>query len=340
MGNRIDYKLLHDFSKGKYSYNDFQKIKQWFLDDRKDESTEQKLFEQWTSVINSPVDNSLYPIFERIQYQVLLEEKRKEHKKVFWHLYKRAAAILIPIIALTSMLYLFSKSPQTLSQSWVEINAPNGARVEFLLPDGTTGWLNCGGKLKYPAKFDSHREVELEGEAFFDVKRQSESHFTVKAQDLDVSVLGTQFNISAYRDEPSTNVVLVEGKVRINGNAAEFSRTLQPGERISYNREKNSFNVKNVDPTVYSAWTHGFLVIDNEPLAQAAKKIERWYNAEITIQDEALKKFRFKATFNEEPLEEILRYLAMTTPIEYQISQRSYHSSGILKKKKVTLRLK
>ena len=238
------------------------------------------------------------------------------------------------------MYYFLSKPGQPLTQPWAEINVPEGARIEFLLPDSTSGWLNSGAKLKYPIAFSQHRQVDLIGEAFFKVRHKEHSDFTVSVADMDIKVLGTQFNVSAYSDETVTEVVLKEGKVEINGKAGVFRQTLQPGEKILYDHNANSLDMKKVDPKLYSAWTNGYLVIDNETLEQAARKIERWYNAEISIHDDALKNFRFKATLKEEPLEEVLRFIAMTTPITYKIVKRDFDSNGILKKKQVIIKLK
>ncbi|MDP3442327.1 MAG: DUF4974 domain-containing protein, partial [Ignavibacteria bacterium] len=254
--------------------------------------------------------------------------------------YRQLAAVLIPLIAISASLYFFTKSSQTTAQAWLEINVPEGARIEFLLPDSTTGWLNSGAKLKYPPEFAENRKVELIGEAFFEVKHIDRSDFTVGVKDMDIKVLGTKFNVSAYADETVAEVVLNEGKVEIKGTTSAFSHTLHPGEKITYNHETRSLNSTTVDPNIYSAWTNGYLVIDNEPLAQVAKTLERWYSAEITIQDEALKNFRFKATFQYETLDEVLRFIAMTTPITYKIENRVESPNGILKKKEVTIKLK
>lgn len=340
MDDKINYKTLFDFSKGKYSYSDYLKVKHWFTHVRDDGKVEEQLFDQWKNFADSPDMKSLRPIFERIQYQILLEEKRNGKKKNLWHLYRQVAAILIPIIAISASLYFFNQPGKSTAQAWLEINVPKGARVEFLLPDSTSGWLNSGAKLKYPSEFSRHRKVELLGEAFFNVRHMEHSDFTVGVSDMDITVLGTQFNVSAYANEAVTEVVLKEGKVEVKGKAAVFNQTLHPGEKISYNHEKSALNKLVVDPNIYTAWTNGFLVIDNEPLEQAVKKLERWYGAEISIQDEVLKNFRFKATFQEEPLEEVLRFIAMTTPMSYQIETRDQGVNGILKKKQVILKLK
>lgn len=340
MENKINYKTLLDFSKGKYSYNDYLNVKHWFTNVRDDVKVEEKLLCQWKEFSDSPNSKSLQSIFQKIQYQILLEEKRNEKKKSIWYYYRQVAAILIPILTISATVYFLSNPTQNATLSWYEINVPEGARIEFMLPDSTSGWLNSGAKLKYPAEFSNHRKVELIGEAFFNVKHKEHSDFTVGVTTMDIKVLGTKFNVSAYGNDAITEVVLKEGKVEVNGKTAAFSQVLHPGEKISYNHEKSSLNTLAVDPNVYTAWTDGYLVIDNEPLAQAAKKLERWYGVEISIQEEVLKNFRFKATFQEETLDEVLRFIAMTTPITYKIGNRDQNSNGILKKKQVIIKLK
>lgn len=338
--DNINYKTLLNFSKGKYSYNDYLKVKHWFTNARDDEKSEEQLFDQFKKFADSTNVQSLHPIFEKIQYHILLEEKMNEKRRNLWHYYRQVAAVLIPLLAISASLYFFTKPSQTAAQAWLEINVPEGARIEFLLPDSTSGWLNSGAKLKYPAEFAANRKVELTGEAFFKVKHREHSTFTVGVKDMDIKVLGTKFNVAAYANEAVTEVVLKEGKVEINGITATFSRTLHPGEKISYNHQTSLLNATAVDPNLCSAWMNGYLVIDNESLSQAVKKLERWYSAEISIQDEALKNFRFKATFQDETLDEVLRFIAMTTPITYKIENRSQSSNGILKKKQVIIKLK
>ena len=341
MKGKIDYKQLLDYYNGKYSYNDYLNIRQWFINEHDDCITEEQLFNQMKDISSEEKVRSLRPIFEKIQYEILLDEKRNERKITFWSFYRQIAAILIPLLGISALIYFFALPQEKLkSQSWLEINVPSGARVEFLLPDSTTGWLNSGAKLKYPAEFTQHRQVELSGEAYFNVKHHSNSDFTVDVADMKIKVLGTKFNVSAYNDETVSEVVLKEGKVEVNGSKVPFKQVLQPGEKITYDRTKNAINKLNVDPNIYTAWTKGYLVLDNEPLVEAAKRLERWYGIEILIKNDMLKKFRFKATFKEEPLEEVLQFIAMTTPITYNIENRSQGPGGLLKKKQVIMKLK
>ena len=363
MRDKIDYNTILNFSNGKYSYNDYLKVKHWFSRVEDNKELKEKLLAQWKelTVNDKGTDDSLHHIFEKVQYTILLEEKKGNKKRYIWKFYRQAAAILlIPVLAFSLWFYMSPKTPQPLTpaiqmaQSWVEINAPEGARIEFLLPDGTRGWLNNGGKLKYPSVFNRHRLVQLIGEAYFDVKHYDEYDFVVGVSDMDIKALGTKFNVSAYSGEPTTSVVLVEGKVEINGKVGVFNHTLLPDEKITFNREKKTLNLQTVEKKVekqtishekveinpYTAWKDGYLIIDNEPFGLVAGRLERWYNAEFIIQGEVLRNYHIKATFKDEPLEEVLRLIALTTPINYNIEKRIVDSSGVLKQKKVTIQLK
>ncbi len=347
MKEKINIKKLIDFSNGNYSWNDYLQVKEWFNNQRENKELKNQLFSQWEELNRQyKNDGSLNHIFEKIQYNILLEEKKETKKLNMWRMYQQVAAVLlIPVLGFSLWYYFSAKTDnytpaQELAQSWVEINAPDGARVEFFLPDSSKGWLNSGSKLKYPAVFNKERKVELTGEAWFNVKHLNNSGFVVGVPDMNIKVLGTQFNVSSYPGDAFTDVTLEKGKVEVNGKAATFNQILSPNQKIIFNRETRSLNLVKVDASRFSAWKEGYLIIDNEPLGQVVGRLERWYNVEIIIQDEALKNYRFKATFKDEPLEEVLRLMAKTTPIDYKIEKRTSDANGVLIQKKVTMKLK
>jgi transmembrane sensor len=346
---KTSQKILQDFFEGKYSYNEYLLIRDWLNQSDGNAEITDNLIRQWHDLANSETagDPSLQPIFEKIQYRILLEEKKKQNKKLFLRIYRYAAAILLlPVLMISIWLYYSGRYDQHAvnvteqTQGWVEINAPEGARVQFLLPDSTTGWLNSGAKLRYPAVFTGDRKVDLTGEAYFDVKHLGHSEFMVSVADMDVKVLGTTFNVSAYPDDNFTDVVLKEGRVEITGKRGKFNYTLMPDEKITFNRDSLSLSVTTVNADRYSAWKDGYLIIENEPLKDVVGRIERWYNCEIEIATKDLGNYKFKATFKDEPIEEVLRLFARTTPMDYKIQTREFDSDGILKKKKVVMRMK
>jgi len=349
MIKKIDKKKFIDFSIGEYSYNDYLRIKDYLNDSATNEEVKEYLFEQWEDLNNENIlkGDLLFPVFQKVQYSILLEEKKSLKKRFFWGKYSQVAAILlIPVLAFTLWYYLSSKnhwlwfSNKPATEGWVEINSPEGSRIKFILPDSTSGWLNSGSKLKYPAVFDKHRIVTLVGEGYFNVKHRENSDFVVSVADLEVKALGTKFDVFAYSDDPYTHVVLQEGSVEVKGKEEAFKEILSPSEQISFNRNEKSLKISEVDADRFTAWKDNYLIIDNETLGQVIDRIERWYNVEIVIKDDVLNNFRFKATFKDEPLDEVLRLIAITTPIRYDIEKREVDKNGIWKQRKVTIRLK
>ncbi|MFV0593623.1 MAG: FecR family protein [Draconibacterium sp.] len=350
MNKKSDIESLINLSKGKYSYNDYLKVKELFKNYSFDKGVAEELLANWNNTNNEfeGKDQSLNHIFEQIQYKIQLEEKKQTKKISLWHYYRQVAAILLIPVLMFSIWYFYNTSLQgkenvssnQMAQSWVNITAPEGARVEFMLPDSSKGWLNSGSKLKYPSVFGETRKVELTGEAWFDVKHLNSSAFVVSVPAMDIRVLGTQFNVSAYPDDIFTDVTLEKGKIEVNGKSAIFQQTLSPNEKIFFNHQARTVTLSEVDASRFSAWKEGYLIIDNEPLGQVVNRIERWYNVEIDIKDEVLKNYRFKATFRDEPLEEVLKLISTSTPIYYTIEKRATDYNGVFKKKKVTMRLK
>jgi ferric-dicitrate binding protein FerR (iron transport regulator) len=343
MKNGVTYKTLKNFSSGKYSWNDYLMVKRWFENTHDFQEIRHFLFEQWNEENreSEPDSSSFEKLYEQIEYHILLEEKKESTKKrKLWHYYRQVAAILlIPVLAFSLWYFLNNEPEENVSIAWVEINSPPSARVQFSLPDGSSGWLNSGSTLKYNPVWSKVREVELSGEAYFDIT-PAKSAFIVNASDIDIQVFGTTFNVSAYPDDDFTEVVLASGKVEVHGKTKHFEQTLLPDNKLTFLPCENKFNVVPVDTRPYTAWKDGFLLLDNEPLEQAINRLERWYNVDIAIEDETLKKYRFKATFQDEPLEEVLKLLAVSTPMKYTFEKRSKDEQNTYQKKKVRIKLK
>nr|WP_321353945.1 FecR domain-containing protein [uncultured Draconibacterium sp.] len=159
---------------------------------------------------------------------------------------------------------------------------PYGNHSTITLSDGTKVWLNAGSRLIYPSRFtDKTREVMLIGEAFFDVSKMEEKPFTVKTPDIEVHVLGTKFNVSAYPDENVAHTVLTEGSVEISHKSqGVFDRNivLKPGQLAAYNKQNSSTNIYDVETEYFTSWKEGYLTFTNSDLNRVVKKLERYYN--------------------------------------------------------------
>ncbi|MEO1011627.1 MAG: FecR domain-containing protein [Bacteroidota bacterium] len=210
------------------------------------------------------------------------------------------------------------------------LTVPFGKQFEVKLSDGTKIYMNAGSVLKYPVKFiaGNKREVFLTGEAFFDVAPDSTHVFVVNAKTLNVEVLGTAFNVSAYPEDFNTDVVLVEGSVGMYANTKTLSEgtMIKPGFRGSFNELLKKTTTEAVDVGVYTSWMDGSLVFRNMPLKSIVRKLERQYNMEIIIVNEELKDETFNATFrNKPPLDKILNSFRRSYGIKHTIKDNAIY---------------
>lgn len=206
-----------------------------------------------------------------------------------------------------------------------ELNVPYGKKFELELSDGTIVYVNSGSVLRYPTSFAAGniRQVSLKGEAFFNVAEDREHPFIVNSGSVNVRVLGTEFNVSAYNEDMETSTVLVSGSVQLYDSlSVDKQRTnvkLVPGEMGTWSKEQNSFKTDKVDTSIYTSWVQGKLIFRDMPFKQIRKQLERRYNVTIVNFDTALDKNTFSANFEEESIEEILEILDRTYGIEYSI---------------------
>lgn len=203
------------------------------------------------------------------------------------------------------------------------LTVPYGKRFEILLSDGSTVHLNAGTSLKYPVKFieGKNREVFLKGEAYFIVAKDVKHPFIVNSGDLNVQVLGTQFNFSSYPEDNEKDVVLVEGSVNLfTTNNINNNVLLKPGFKANYNEKNAKIATSAVITSVYASWIDGELVFRNVTFDNILKKMERHYNVSIVNNNSKLANEKFNASFRKEPIEKILEYFKITYDINYKIT--------------------
>jgi len=203
------------------------------------------------------------------------------------------------------------------------LNVPYGRQFDLVLSDGTKVKMNSGSSIRYPVNFlpGEERKVFLKGEAFFDVAKDKAHPFIVNADQMNIRVLGTQFNLSYYPEDEDINTVLVEGAVVLYKEGADIkthsASQLVPGQSASWNKINNTMTIKEVDTDIYTAWKDGYLVFKASPFYSIRTKLERHFN--ITIEDKSgrLENQIYTATFRHETIEEILEAFKEDTPFEY-----------------------
>ncbi|MBC9796558.1 FecR family protein [Sinomicrobium weinanense] len=204
------------------------------------------------------------------------------------------------------------------------LRVPYGKTFKLKLSDGTMAHLNAGTSLRYPVKFSGRaREVFLEGEAFFDVSENKDRPFLVRTGNMDIEVTGTRFNVSAYEDDPETSVVLAGGAITIHSTGRSgktgTSATLSPGQRGALARGTSRIDLREVDVEDYIAWMDGKVIFYNKAFKDVLKILERKYNVTIKNDYPELNKERFKAIFDDETIEQVLRTFTESRLFSYRI---------------------
>ncbi len=220
-----------------------------------------------------------------------------------------------------------SKTHKTLINQLV---IPYGNRSKILLSDNTEVWLNAGSRLIYPSDFKGNRrEVMLFGEAFFKVAENPDKPFIVKTSSIEVRVLGTMFNISAYPEDDFIQTVLQKGSIAIRQNGAQFFEKdllLKPNQLASFNKKTKTSKIFNVDANYYSIWTEGLLSFYMIDLNRIIKKIERYYNIRIKITDPMLGIVKISGKLDlEQDINEVFEYISKVSSAKIVKIEGNYY---------------
>ena len=197
---------------------------------------------------------------------------------------------------------------------------PRGGEYKLVLPDGTTVWLNSESVLRYPIRFNgAERRVILEGEGYFDVAKNENFPFVVETAGVDITVLGTEFNVMSYPDSRNVETTLVSGRVNVVAEGCNVD--LQPGRQALYDRETASVDVREVNTSIYTSWKDGVFEFDAMPLKDICKLLGRWYNVDIVFSDPRLESYTFTgAVRKDKSLKFILDIISDTRHISYEMS--------------------
>ena len=181
--------------------------------------------------------------------------------------------------------------------------------------------------------------MELTGEAFFEVTPNPLKPFIVKTSQINVKVLGTEFNLQAYPESKEISTTLVHGKVvleRETGGQLTQLAELKPSDRAVFNLDKKMIDISaEEDLDKFIAWKDGKLVFFNDPIDNVAEKLGNWYNVTVKVNKKELKRFRFTATFTDEPIEQVLELLSKSSPIKYQVKKATRLSDNSYSKREV-----
>ncbi|WP_300910381.1 FecR family protein [uncultured Bacteroides sp.] len=227
---------------------------------------------------------------------------------------KGAAAVAVLCVLGWWTYYMFAPIPMQTVSTLAETRS-------VTLPDQTTIVLNRYSSLSYPKRFrGKERKVQLEGEAYFEVSKDTAHPFKVETGKIEVQVLGTHFNVDAYPEDTEIKATLLEGSVAVSLiGRTETKLVLSPNESAIYNKEQESLTLHTEkDAAEEVSWQEGILLFKNVPLQEIARKLSNTFRTDIRIEGTELQNYRMTATFaDSEPLEEILSLLCRNQKFEY-----------------------
>lgn len=263
--------------------------------------------------------------FNQIEGKIQKKRISLRTQSVIQLLQKIAVIIVLPLSIFTGYLLMNKNTP--INTHYIEITSKKGMVSKTVLPDSTVVWLNSGSTLKYPSAFtSSERNVELEGEAYFDVQKNEDQPFYInKGQNLSVHVLGTSFNIEAYADDDIITTTLVEGKVKVSyrdtdGTSKESH--LSPSQKLVYNINNKDAVTEDVSVAQYIAWKDGEIIFEDTGLKNVLRLLSKHFNVDFKVKNEQLYTNAFTGKFEGERLDEILTLIKMSSNINYRYIQK------------------
>jgi len=257
-----------------------------------------------------------------IRFQRSVENKKhyaiERHVRKSW----RAVAASILILAVAFGYYQYQKSSEIHPEpliTYITKETPLGVKATFLLPDGSSVKLNAGSTLQYPSQFDDEkREVFLTGEGFFDVIKDSSRAFIIHSQNVQTSVLGTEFNVRAYNNENQVKVAVISGLVKVS-NSQNEEYFIEPSMMAVYDNESEVMETKPFDIKQETGWYDGVLYFKEEELTKVFERLEAWYGVEIIIKGNQHINQIYSGEYQNESLENVLKGIGYTAGFQFNI---------------------
>jgi transmembrane sensor len=270
------------------------------------------LSEDWNEGVHEMTMDSTdkEKIRSKINFYMESESRYSRRKQ-----YLGYAAVLIPLFIIASVLLIMQKSENS-PQDFV-VTVGKGDRAQITLPDQTKVWMNSNSQLEYSTSDKKIRNVKLVGEAYFKVSHNKERPFIVSVNNLKVEVLGTAFNVKAREGNSLVETTLVEGSVRLSGNALSQDYLLKPNQKAVYNDEINQVEISPADVEVATAWINNKIKINSERLADVLNRLEEWYGVNIILKNTGIENDKITGTFKGDDLKIVLEALCIQYNLQY-----------------------
>ena len=314
--------LLKKFQSGNLSLSDFKELVST-VNDSSDQELEDFFFEEWNKF-------DTYPSLSQEKIDSLYCHLHKKMKispfyKITRHWGQIAASILLLFASgLTILYYIQHQELQTLAEQDVIVRSGDSGTSQVSLPDGTLVRLNANSSLTYQQNFgQNNRKVKLSGEGYFEVKKNTEKKFIVNTGYIDVTVLGTKFNLYAYEDKDIIEMALVEGHVNVSTSKPPYQTIyVKPNEKVTYNKYDNKLNIEKTTTKIETAWLNKELVFREEKLENVFQCLSRKFRVKFSIDSSVSVDDVYTGAFDDEKIEDILEVLKIHYGFNYTVKDR------------------
>jgi transmembrane sensor len=306
-----------------------ERLQDWLRKDPQHQQDLDQAVRLWEHTAVLPESEDWKASFDQIQISLQTEKSKPNKIFIFW---SAAAAV----VAVMTMFIVLNKSRQAALSvdqiTWVTKTSNPGKITNILLPDSTEIWLNAGSSISFPDNIRraSFRTVKLNGEAFFKVKRDPKHPFIVRSLNIQTRVLGTSFNIRAWKNS-SPEVTVLTGKVAVSRDSAGVQSKaihLVPNQKGVCDLGSGLLHLENIDDAqVAIGWRQGKMAFDQAPIETVFEAIERRYGVQI-IADRAFKACKLTARFDNVSINEVLKTIQMTLDIRYTINKQTIYIKG------------
>ena len=311
--------LLKKFQSGNLSLSDFKELVST-VNDSSDQELEDFFFEEWNKF-------DTYPSLSQEKIDSLYCHLHKKMKispfyKITRHWGQIAASILLLFASgLTILYYIQHQELQTLAEQDVIVRSGDSGTSQVTLPDGTLVRLNANSSLTYQQNFgQDNRKVKLSGEGYFEVKKNTEKKFIVNTGYIDVTVLGTKFNLYAYEDKDIIEMALVEGHVNVSTSQPPYQTIcVKPNEKVTYNKYDNKLNIEKTTTKIETAWLNKELVFREEKLENVFQCLSRKFRVKFSIDSSVSVDDVYTGAFDDEKIEDILEVLKIHYGFNYTV---------------------
>ena len=239
-----------------------------------------------------------------------------DKKRLFRKRMMQIAAVVLPFVFIISALF-YVYQPSTKVEKDFVVVVKQGNRAQVTLPDQSKVWMNSNSKLVYKAGKNNIREVQLIGEAFFKVFKDKSRPFIVSANNIQVEVLGTSFNVKARLGSDIIETSLMEGSIKLSGSELSQDYILKPNEKAVYSNSSKSLKIEFTDNEVETAWKDNKLQFKSERFADVVKLLEEWYGVKIISKCPNIENDLMSGAFKGESLETVLETFRIQYKIRY-----------------------